>query len=80
MITQTPPDRLVIAIQTRHELDDALNGALDILTPVAASRRVGIMVTRLAPGRYEARLNDEIPPGTTKESWGSSPTKRANGG
>ena len=72
MITQAPPDRLVVAIQTRQELDAALDSALEILKPVAAAQRVGIMVTRLTPGLYEARLNDQLPPGTTRESWGSS--------
>ncbi|MGO4806847.1 hypothetical protein AB4089_17170 [Arthrobacter sp. 2MCAF15] len=35
------------------------------------TERVGISVTRLAPGRYEARLDAELPPGTIRESWGS---------
>jgi hypothetical protein len=71
MTTQAPPDRLVIDIQARQELDAALDGALEMLQPVAAAQRVGITVTRLAPGRYEARLNAELPPGATRESWGS---------
>ena len=33
---------------------------------------VPILVTRLDPGRYEARLNAELPLGTTRESWGES--------
>jgi hypothetical protein len=33
--------------------------------------RVGISVTRLAPGRYEARLNSDVPHGVTLERWGS---------
>lgn len=72
MTIQTAPDRLVIAVQTREELDAALNSALNLLKPVATAERVGILVTRLAPGRYEARLDAELPPGTTRESWGSS--------
>lgn len=72
MTSQTPPDRLVIAVQTREELDAALDRALSLLKPVATSERVGILVTRLAPGRYEARLDAELPPGTTRESWGPS--------
>ena len=70
MTIQAAPERLVIAVQTRTELDAALDRALDRLKPVALAQRVGILVTRLAPGRYEARLSAELPPGTTRESWG----------
>ncbi len=85
MTTQVEPDRLVIAVQTRRELDAALDGALDLLKPAAVAERVGILVTQLAPGRYEARLNAGLPPGryearlnaglppgTIWESWGAS--------
>lgn len=72
MNIQAAPDRLVISVQARKELDAALDRALEILKPVAMSERVGILVTRIAPGRYEARLNAELPPGTTMESWGVS--------
>jgi hypothetical protein len=72
MTVQAAPDRLVIAVKTRKELDVALDRALELLKPVAMTERVGILVTRLAPGCYEARLNAELPPGTTRESWGAS--------
>lgn len=72
MTFQATPDRLIVAVQTRRELDVALDKALEILKPAAMTERVGILVTRLAPGRYEARLNAELPPGTTRESWGRS--------
>lgn len=72
MTIQTAPDRLVLAVQTRRELDAALDRALDLLRPVATAERVGILVTRLAPGRYEARLDAELPAGTIWESWGAS--------
>jgi len=69
---QIAPERLVVAVRTRKELDAALDRALELLKPAAMTERVGIMVTRLAPGRYEARLKAELPPGTTRESWGES--------
>jgi hypothetical protein len=72
MTIQAGPDRLVVAVQRRKELNAALDRALGLLKPVAMTERVGILVTRIAPGRYEARLNPELPPGTTTESWGSS--------
>lgn len=33
------------------------------------TEQAGISVTRLAPGRYEARVNRDIPRGTIKERW-----------
>jgi|GEM_PF-1488122 len=76
MTIQTAPDRLVIAVQTRKELDAALDRAQEILKPAAMTERAGIRVTRLAPGSYEARLDAELPPGTTRESWGTSSDER----
>ncbi|MET3176413.1 UNVERIFIED_ORG: hypothetical protein ABIB52_004288 [Arthrobacter sp. UYCu721] len=64
------PDCLVVAVQTRMELDAALHDAVDLLKPAAMTEQVGISVTRLAPGRYEARLNSDVPPGVTMERWG----------
>lgn len=72
MTIQATPQRLVIAVQKREELDAALDRALNLLKPVALAERVGILVTRLAPGCYEARLDAGLPPGTTRESWGPS--------
>lgn len=64
------PECLVVTVQTRTELDAALNEAVDLLKPAAMTEQVGISMTRLAPGRYEARLNGEVPPGVTLERWG----------
>jgi hypothetical protein len=66
----TAPDSLLIAVHTRKDLDAALDEAVDLLKPAAMTEQVGISVTRLAPGRYEARLNSEVPPGMTLERWG----------
>ncbi|MHC6220077.1 hypothetical protein [Arthrobacter sp. MMS24-S77] len=57
----TAPECLRIAVQTRKELDAALDEAVDLLKPAAITKQVGISVTRLAPGRYEARLNSNVP-------------------
>lgn len=64
------PGCLVVAVRTRRELDAALDKAVHFLKPAAMTERVGISVTRLAPGRYEARLNSDVPPGVTIERWG----------
>lgn len=62
---------LVVAVHTRRELDAALDEAVDLLKPAAMSEHVGIGVTRLDPGRYEARLDCDVPPGVTLERWGA---------
>lgn len=56
------PDHLVITVETRMELDAALNEAVDLLKPEAVAQQAGILVTRFAPGHYEARLNRSVPP------------------
>lgn len=68
---QVVPDRLVVAVQTRKEWDAACNRLIDLLRPVARTEGAGIPVTQLASGHYEACLNSNVPPGTTKESWGT---------
>lgn len=71
MTMQVAPDRLVVAVQTRKELDAALDKVVGLLKPAALTKGVGISITRLAPGRYEACLNSSVPPGTTTENWGA---------
>jgi hypothetical protein len=71
MTIEAATDRLIISVRTRKELDAALDKAQNILRPAAITAQVGIMITRLSPGRYEARLNPELPPGTTTEKWGA---------
>lgn len=67
----TAPEYLVFSVKTRRELDAALDDAVDFLKPAAIGEQVGISVTRLATGRYEARLNSDVPAGVTLERWGS---------
>lgn len=69
----TAPGCLVITVSTRRELDAALDEAVDLLKPAATTQQVGISVTRLAPARYEARLNSDVPPGVTLERWECEP-------
>ncbi|MDP9696922.1 UNVERIFIED_ORG: hypothetical protein J2X79_004505 [Arthrobacter globiformis] len=65
----TGNQRLIVTVKTRRELDAALDEAVDHLKPAVMTRQVGILVTRLAPGRYEARLNSNVPPGLTLQKW-----------
>lgn len=67
----TAPHCLVVAVPSRLELDAALDEAVERLKPAAVAGQVGISVTRLAPGRYEARLNSGVPAGMTLEKWES---------
>lgn len=69
---QEAPYCLVVAVQTRMELDAALNESVDLLKPAAITQQIGISVTRLALGRYGVCLNNEVPPGVTIEEWGVS--------
>lgn len=64
------PGCLLVTVNTRRELDAALDEAVDFLKPEAMAEQVGISVSRLSPGRYEARLNGDVPPGVTLEKWG----------
>jgi hypothetical protein len=75
---QLASDSLAIDVQTRMELDAALNQAVDVLKPAAMTEQVGISVTRLVPGRYEAGLNSNVPPGVIIERWGASCDERAS--
>lgn len=73
---QETKDRLIVCVQTRSELDAALDTAVDRLQPAATARGVGIRVTRLAPGRYEAALDRLVAHGTIVEKWDSLPDPR----
>jgi hypothetical protein len=67
------PRCLVVAVESRMELDAGLDEAVNLLKPTAMTEKVGISVTRLAPGRYEARLNNDVPCGVTIEMWANEP-------
>lgn len=42
---------------------------MDLLKSAAVTEQVGISVTGSPPGRYEARLNSDVPQGVKLESW-----------
>lgn len=63
---------IVVTVKTRGELDAALDEAVNFLKPAAVRDQVGISVTRLAPGCYEACLNSGVPLGVTMERWESA--------
>lgn len=69
MSPQIWSDCLVVAVQSRSELDAALDEAVERLRPAAMAEQAGISVTRMAAGRYEVCLSRDVPPGTTMERW-----------
>lgn len=69
---------LVVAVQSRMELDASLDEAVDLLKSTARTEKVGISVTRLAPRRNDARLRDEVPRGVTIEGGGAICDERAS--
>lgn len=66
------PNCLVVAVEARIDLDAALDNAVDRLLPAAMAEEAGISITRMGPGLYEARVNTDIPWGTTLEKWETS--------
>jgi hypothetical protein len=64
----TPIDRIDIDVPSRHLLDQELDAAVGRLQEVALPAGThGILVTRVAPGRYTATLSDQVPFGMTRE-------------
>lgn len=54
------------------ELKGALDEAVEVLVPAATNEQAGISVTWLACGRYEVRVNSEVPSGITVQRWDAS--------
>lgn len=64
----TPIDRIDIDVDRRHLLDEELDAAVRRLQEIALPTGThGILVTRIAPGRYTATLSDQVPFGMTRE-------------
>ena len=64
----TPIDRIDIDVASRQLLDQELDAAVRRLQEVAHPAGThGILVTRVAPGRYTATLSDQVPFGMTRE-------------
>jgi hypothetical protein len=64
----TPIDRIDIEVASRYLLDEELDAAVQRLQEAALLTGThGILVTRVAPGRYTAALSDQVPFGMTHE-------------
>lgn len=66
--------RIMISAITQSEADEKLNAAASELQHLAKHNPVrGILVTRLAPGRYTVELSTDVPYGLTQERDDSRP-------
>jgi hypothetical protein len=69
MNPNTSAAALEVAVQTRVELDAALDRAVEALKPLARMKRAGIAVTRVQPHRYRVAVCESTPYGTTTQHW-----------
>lgn len=59
---------ITISAVTRSEANEELNASVRKLQHLAKDNPIrGILVTRLAPGRYAVELSTEVPYGLTRE-------------
>lgn len=57
-----------IRVDNRSAMDDCLNTAVERIMEVALQRQLyGILVTRLAGGRFRVELNESVPYGYTEQ-------------
>ncbi|MDQ0632518.1 hypothetical protein QFZ40_000427 [Arthrobacter pascens] len=64
----TSSESIEIQVTSRHLLDEQIDAAVSRLQEVALpSGTHGILLTRIAPGRYTAALSDQVPFGMTRE-------------
>ena len=64
----TSSESIEIQVTSRHLLDEQSDAAVRRLQEVALpSGTHGILLTRVAPGRYTAALSDQVPFGMTRE-------------
>ena len=64
----TSSESIEIQVTSRHLLDEQIDAAVSLLQEVALPTGThGILLTRVAPGRYTAALSDQVPFGMTRE-------------
>jgi len=56
-----------VNVNDSSEVDPALNSAIEAIQGAATRYQTGIMVTRLAPGRYIVRAHPAVPFGLTRQ-------------
>lgn len=67
--TQLPSltERIDITVEAQSQADQALENAVATVRVSATHHRVGIMVTRTAPGRYTVQADPAVPYGLTRQ-------------
>lgn len=70
-VTSDNAEHIYVDVQERHEVDGALDAAVDALSERAKTLKKGILVTRSGPGTFTVSLSAAVPYGTIHEhtSW-----------
>jgi len=64
----TPTDATIcVNVTTRSLIDQALDEAVQSLTPLASEQRQGILVRRVAPGSFIVSASPDVPFGQSME-------------
>lgn len=64
---ETSPGMIEVNVNDSSEEEHALNEAIERIKDAATRHHTGIMVTRLAPGRYIVRAHPAVPFGLTRQ-------------
>jgi hypothetical protein len=62
------PGMVELTITEATLLDEALDAAIAQVMEAAVHHRVGVMVTRIGPGRYIVRAHPAVPYGLTRQN------------
>ncbi|MDQ0144625.1 hypothetical protein [Pseudarthrobacter niigatensis] len=67
MQRQTSPGMVEVNVNDSSDVDHALTEAIKAIRDAAIRHQTGIMVTRVAPGRYIVRAHPAVPFGLTRQ-------------
>lgn len=63
------PEAVEVRIARAAQLGEALQRATDLVSRVAVQRRMGILMTRVGPGRYIVQTYPDVPFGLTRHRF-----------
>jgi hypothetical protein len=63
------PGMMEVHVERAAELDQTLNNAVDVISKAAHEHQIGIMITRIAVGRYIVRAHPDVPFGLTRQLY-----------
>lgn len=61
------PRSIEVQVRQAKDVDAALNNATALLLPTVMAQQCGIMVTRMATGKYIVQADAEVPFGLTQQ-------------